>query len=150
MQWDRSDNAGFTTTTPWLPVNTNYRAGVNVEDQSGDDVISHLSVYKQLTSLRHSVNMRDWSRTFLFSTQQVFSVLRQVPDLDLIVVINVQQQPQRVNLEQLLSNIYSNQTSAQILIHSSGQDHVEHPVGAVVDVHQLDLAGFESLVMKLL
>ena len=149
MQWDKSDNAGFTNTTPWLPVNTNYRAGVNVEDQSGDEVVSHLSVYKQLTSLRHSVNMRDWSRTFLFSTQQVFSVLRQVPDLDLIVVMNVQQQPTQVNLEQLLSNIYSNQTSAEILIHSSGQDHEEHPVGSVVDVHQLDLAGFESLVMKL-
>ena len=35
MQWDTSDNAGFTQAEkPWLPVNENYLSGINVADQS--------------------------------------------------------------------------------------------------------------------
>ena len=35
MQWDTSENAGFTNAEkPWLPVNENYLKGINVLDQS--------------------------------------------------------------------------------------------------------------------
>ena len=35
MQWDTSENAGFTKAVkPWLPVNENYLKGINVLDQS--------------------------------------------------------------------------------------------------------------------
>ena len=34
MQWDTSDQAGFTKADkPWLPVNENYLTGINVADQ---------------------------------------------------------------------------------------------------------------------
>ena len=39
MQWDRTRQAGFTSATkPWLPVNENYLAGVNVQDQAAHQV----------------------------------------------------------------------------------------------------------------
>ena len=39
MQWDRTQHAGFTSATkPWLPVNDNYLAGVNVQDQAAHQV----------------------------------------------------------------------------------------------------------------
>lgn len=51
VQWDDSPNAGFTTGTPWLPVNPNYRE-INAEaarrDPSG--IFAH---YQALITLRH-------------------------------------------------------------------------------------------------
>ena len=39
MQWDTTDNAGFTNAEkPWLPVNDNYKTGINVAYQSQVDM----------------------------------------------------------------------------------------------------------------
>ena len=51
MQWDDSENAGFTTGTPWIRVNPNYLE-INAKQQVGnpDSVFSY---YKELIRLRH-------------------------------------------------------------------------------------------------
>lgn len=51
MQWDDSANAGFTTGTPWIKVNSNYKT-VNAKQQTTDPD-SVFSYYKELISLRH-------------------------------------------------------------------------------------------------
>ena len=35
VQWSDSDNAGFTTGTPWLKVNSNYK-DINVQNQENE------------------------------------------------------------------------------------------------------------------
>ena len=50
MQWDASENAGFTTGRPWLKVNPNYKT-INVKSQL-EDADSVLSYYKKLLSLK--------------------------------------------------------------------------------------------------
>lgn len=50
MQWDDSENAGFTAGTPWLPVNPNYTE-INAASQTGDPD-SVFSYYKTLVGLR--------------------------------------------------------------------------------------------------
>ena len=109
MQWDRSSHSGFTKASkPWLPVNDNYLAGVNVEDQAAHQVRhlpsshsstswscfqdSHLGVYRQLTQLRHQ---HDFSVTALYSTLQVFSFLRHSNTADIIVAMNVKDENTR-------------------------------------------------------
>lgn len=50
MQWNAKDNAGFTTGTPWIKVNENFKE-INVEEALKDeDSIYHY--YKKLISLR--------------------------------------------------------------------------------------------------
>lgn len=56
MQWDSSPNAGFTTGTPWLKVNDNYR-DINVAAQENDPD-SVLNYYRRLTALRKSPEYR--------------------------------------------------------------------------------------------
>jgi oligo-1,6-glucosidase len=51
VQWDASASAGFTTGTPWLPVNPDYRRW-NADAQRRDEgsVLAH---YRRLIALRH-------------------------------------------------------------------------------------------------
>ena len=50
MQWDATENAGFSTNTPWMHVNPNYPE-INVEAEAGRKK-SVLGFYKKLTALR--------------------------------------------------------------------------------------------------
>jgi len=52
MQWDDSPNAGFSTGTPWLPANPNYRE-INAAAQR-DDPDSVFHYYRRLIALRHT------------------------------------------------------------------------------------------------
>lgn len=50
LQWNNSANAGFTSGTPWLPIDDDYQV-VNVEAQSADQT-SILTLYHRLITLR--------------------------------------------------------------------------------------------------
>ena len=52
MQWTNADNAGFTSGTPWLKVNPQYRT-INVEEQLHRED-SVLQYYRRLIALRKS------------------------------------------------------------------------------------------------
>ena len=54
VQWDDSENAGFTTGTPWFYVNKNYNE-VNVEDQEKDEN-SVLNFYRKVIKLRKKLS----------------------------------------------------------------------------------------------
>ena len=53
MQWDATENAGFTTGTPWLPVHDDYTT-CNVEVQDGD-ADSVLAWYRELARVRRDL-----------------------------------------------------------------------------------------------
>ena len=57
VQWDSSKSAGFTTGTPWLPLNPNYKK-INVAQQEKDPE-SVLSYYKKLTALRKNPEYKE-------------------------------------------------------------------------------------------
>ena len=52
MQWDSSENGGFTTGKPWIRINPNYR-NINVRNAMEDDQ-SILHFYRSLIALRNS------------------------------------------------------------------------------------------------
>ena len=57
MQWDDSENAGFTKGTPWIMLNPNYKE-INVKSQINDDN-SLLNFYKKLIALRKDEKYKD-------------------------------------------------------------------------------------------
>ncbi|GMA63861.1 alpha,alpha-phosphotrehalase [Alicyclobacillus fastidiosus] len=87
MQWDASNNAGFTTGTPWIRVAPNYR-DVNVDDAlaNPDSIFYH---YQKLIRLRktHDVIVYGDYRVILPDDPQLFVYLRTYKN-DTILVIN--------------------------------------------------------------
>jgi len=62
MQWDDSANAGFTSSEPWLPVNSDY-ANVNVEAFETVEN-SHTKIFREMAELRNS-------ETILFGSSEM-------------------------------------------------------------------------------
>ena len=57
VQWSDSDNAGFTTGTPWLKVNSNYK-DINVQNQENNPD-SVLNYYRKLVATRKSPEYKE-------------------------------------------------------------------------------------------
>jgi oligo-1,6-glucosidase len=88
MQWDNSPHAGFTTGTPWLPVNPNYRE-INAAAQAGDPD-SVLSYYRRLIALRHDlpvVSEGDFT-LLLPDDERIWAFTRRLGTTGLLVVAN--------------------------------------------------------------
>ena len=76
MQWDDTAHAGFTTGTPWLPVNENYPA-VNAAAEE-KDANSVLAYYKKLIRLRteHPLLLRGKYEELLKDSEQIYAFAR--------------------------------------------------------------------------
>jgi oligo-1,6-glucosidase len=88
MQWDAGEQAGFTTGTPWLPVNPNYRQ-INAAAQTGDPG-SVFSYYRRLIALRHELPVvahGDFTM-LLPDDEQVYAFTRRLDGTELLVAAN--------------------------------------------------------------
>jgi alpha-glucosidase len=109
MQWDESENAGFTKGTPWLPVPPTYKTH-NVADESKNPD-SVLSFYKTVLKLRHTnVAFLDGSYVPLNENDPyVLSYLRVYKDQAVLIALNMSAAKQKVNFE-LSSNGFKSAT----------------------------------------
>lgn len=88
MQWDSSDNAGFTKGTPWIQVNPNYRE-INAAQQVNDPD-SVFAYYKRLIELRkkYDVIVYGTYRLLLPEDDQLFVFTRTLESEKLLVICN--------------------------------------------------------------
>lgn len=88
MQWDSTENAGFTTGTPWIKVNPNYKE-INVEAALADQN-SIYYYYKKLIQLRKTNPLIVHGDFTLIDgeNRRVFAYLRTYQNEKLLVVTN--------------------------------------------------------------
>lgn len=88
MQWSGAENAGFTTGTPWLKVNPNYKT-INADNQLSDPD-SVFSYYQRLIRLRkgHPVFREGTFRLVLADHEDIFAYTRTTAAARLLVVCN--------------------------------------------------------------
>lgn len=88
MQWDDSSQAGFTTGTPWLPVNPNYTT-INAAQQMADDQ-SVFHTYRTLNRLRKTYPVFVEGDFTLLCPEHtnLFAYVRSIPGQELLVVCN--------------------------------------------------------------
>lgn len=110
MQWNNSENAGFTKGSPWLAVNPNYTQ-INVEAQM-DDPDSVRSFYKQLLALRKN---EEYKETVVYGElEPVFEEHHNLmayyrkADKTLLVIGNYQNEEQDVSLPEAYKKVLIN------------------------------------------
>lgn len=93
MQWSNVANAGFTTGTPWLKVNPNYKQ-INVEAQQQDPA-SILNFYKKMIRLKKQYEVFTYGTydLVLKDDPQIFAYTRTLNDEKVMVITNLSTQP---------------------------------------------------------
>ncbi|GAB6168724.1 alpha-glucosidase [Clostridium carnis] len=114
MQWDSSDNAGFTESNPWIKVNKNY-VNINVENQISDEK-SILNFYKKL------INTRKENLTLVYGTydlilednENIYAYTRTLDNEKYLVIVNLSENKVlyrydecKLNYDGLLINNYN-------------------------------------------
>ena len=88
MQWDDTENAGFTTGTPWIGVNPNYQE-INAQSQIHDEN-SVFHYYKKLIHLRkeNSIFVDGDFTLLLPEDENIFAYVREYEGRKLLVAAN--------------------------------------------------------------
>ena len=114
MPWDDSENAGFTTGTPWLALNPNYKK-INVADQlRREDSVFHY--YQKLIRLRKENEIIVYGKYELLlpEDENIFAYTRTLGDKKLITVCNFSKTEQKFD--------FTGYENAKVLISNYGGD----------------------------
>lgn len=89
FQWDGSEHGGFTTGSPWMPVNPDVRE-VNAASQLGVPGSVH-DHYRRLIALRHTEPAVVWGDVTILLPDHpsVYALVRRLDDTELLMVANL-------------------------------------------------------------
>jgi len=143
MQWSNNPNGGFSPAdvTTWLPVNPNYKNGINVRDQLHNPS-SLLNYYKHLLRVRKEtpaliageyIPLQDTAADY-------FAFLRSFEKQTVLVVLNFSDKPSDLDFDHI--NEIKNRTM-HLLFSSAIRSHVE------LNPKQLQINAFEVLIVEL-
>ncbi|CAH1190712.1 alpha-glucosidase [Paenibacillus sp. JJ-223] len=116
MQWDASDNAGFTQGEPWIKVNPNYKHIHAEENLNNLESIFHY--YRKLIQLRkdHDVIVYGDYELIFPDHPDVFAYTRTLNGTKILVVCNFQGQQAELPLQEQLA-----ETNQLLISNYSGQ-----------------------------
>jgi oligo-1,6-glucosidase len=137
MQWDATEHAGFTTGTPWIEVNPNYRE-INVE-QALKDEHSIFHYYKKLIRLRkeHDIIIYGSYELILEDDEQIYAYIRKLENEQLLVITNFSAETPTFALPNHITF-----TEKQLLISN-------YPVDENEEIKTILLKPYEARVYKL-
>lgn len=137
MQWDNSDNAGFTTGKPWLPVSESYKTINADEELKNENSIFYF--YSKIIGLRKTEPLLAKGDQVLTMEQEenVLGFLRQDKKYKLLVVCNFSNATEKVDLKTI--NFAFNQLFEFLI---GNYDEVN------ADDRTLYLRPYESFILK--
>jgi oligo-1,6-glucosidase len=137
MQWDSTEQAGFTSGTPWIKVSPNYRE-INVADALADPN-SVFHYYKKLIQLRkeNPVIVYGTYDLILDSHEEIYAFTRTLEEERLLVILNFSGNTPVFHLPENISFV-----STELLISN-------YEVNPHEDIHQISLRPYEARVYRL-
>ena len=131
MQWDDSERAGFSSATPWIDVNANYRA-INAAAAVADPgSIYHW--YRRLADLRRTeptVASGDFTM-LLADDEQVYAFTRRYDRTELLIVANFSDSPLYLKLAEA-----TDWAEAELLITNCARPAQDH---TSVELHEWEV-----------
>ncbi len=118
MHWNSSDNAGFTSGTPWLPLNENYTEINAQQCQSDPDSVYHY--YRQLVALRKG---QDYGNVIVYGShtlldpldKEVYAYVREYQGKKLLIIANFTGQAQQRGYPYKVINSVLSNTSTKVI-----------------------------------
>ena len=103
MQWDDGVNASFTSGTPWLPVNENYKE-INVASAEIDPA-SVLNHFRKMVQLRKDHEVLVYGKYTLLQPQHedVYAYTRELGDARVLVLLNFTDHETEIELAEMAS-----------------------------------------------
>ena len=142
MQWSNKPNGGFSPdeVETWLPVNPNYKKGINVKDQQHNPA-SLLNYYKQLLRVRKNILalIKGEYIPLHDDAEEYFTFLRTTEEQTVLIILNFSEKQLDLNF----SNIEQIKDSHLKLVFSSGtRSKLE------LDSKQLHINAFEVFIAE--
>nr|WP_299066839.1 alpha-glucosidase [uncultured Allomuricauda sp.] len=105
MQWDNSENAGFSGAKPWLKVHPNHKNGLNVAEQEKDKD-SVLNYFKKMVQLRkdHLGLVYGDYQLLLEDNEQVYAYTRSMDDENYLILLSFSEEKANLELDDLASS----------------------------------------------
>jgi len=137
MQWDSSDQAGFTTGTPWIKVNPNYKEINVVQALADPDSVFHY--YKRLIRLRQENPILVYGKydLLLDSHEEIYSFTRTLEADRLLIILNFSENTPEFNLPENTTFSTSNLLISNYKVDSSD------------NIHKFALRPYEARVYRL-
>jgi alpha-glucosidase len=99
MQWDSTENAGFSTAETWLPLAEGWKS-INVENLKEDET-SILNLYKRLMSVRRkSAALARGSYVPYVAESDLLIYFREFEDQRVLIVLNLTQVDRAITFKQ--------------------------------------------------
>ena len=132
MQWDESENAGFTTGEPWIKVNPNYKQINAAAELADENSVFHY--YKKLIALRRQEAVMVYGDYELLEpeSESLYVYTRTLGQEKLLVICNFTDRKERFILPKEFRD-------GRILIGNGERERVEA---------ELSLLAYEALVIK--
>ncbi|MGB5819430.1 MAG: alpha-glucosidase [Saonia sp.] len=117
MQWDTTENAGFTTGKPWIKVNKNYTEGINVDSQLYDKT-SVLNYFRRMVQVRKNnlVLVYGAYQLLLEDNEEIYAYTRTLGDERCLVLLSFATQRVSFSLDEI-------KFDEAILMISNDEDH---------------------------
>ncbi len=136
MQWSEEAHGGFTTGTPWLPVNENYQT-IHVKEQEPQEN-SVLSFYKKLIALRTAP---EYEEAIVYGSQEPFleeetdltAFYRKGQEKTLLILANTRSKPRTITLPAPIKKVLLNNYAA--------------PLKATPN-HQIPLQSYQLIILE--
>lgn len=142
VQWSGEKNAGFTTGTPWLKINSDYKE-INVEsqEQDGDSVLHY---YRKLVALRKSPAYKEVFTYGEFvpayeDTETIMAYYRVDKEKRMLVAANFGEEPVEITLEYPVK---------KVVLSNQKKGTLEKPEGWEKPGQVLTLESCEAVVLE--